>query len=118
VVVHAGKRATAPLRWAPIAYLGRISYGLYLYHYIILWILARHLRVAGPGNMPFPQIASALLLCFAVASLSWVLIEQPILRLKRHFEYQQARMTSFSTIARPESQPAATPRLSRSTQMP
>jgi peptidoglycan/LPS O-acetylase OafA/YrhL len=118
VVVHAGKRATAPLRWAPIAYLGRTSYGLYLYHYIILWILARHMRVAAPGNMPFPQIASALLLCFVVASLSWVFIEQPILRLKRHFEYQQARMSSFSTIARPESQPAATPRLSRSTQMP
>ena len=96
VVVHAGKRATAPLRWAPITYIGRISYGLYLYHYIILWIWAKHLRVPAPGNMPFPLIAIALLLCFTVASLSWLLIEQPILRLKRYFEYQQAGMTSFS----------------------
>jgi peptidoglycan/LPS O-acetylase OafA/YrhL len=94
-VVHAEKRATAPLRWASITYLGRISYGLYLYHYFILLILANSLRLDQPSKMPLPIIVLALFLCFLAASVSWIMIEQPILGLKRHFDYMRPGRTSF-----------------------
>jgi peptidoglycan/LPS O-acetylase OafA/YrhL len=77
----------APLRFNLFTYLGKISYGLYLYHYVILRISAGRLRLWAPWEMPAGRQALTILLCFAAASLSWVLIERPILRLKGRFAY-------------------------------
>ena len=60
--------------WEPLAFLGRISYGLYLYHWPInLWVDV-------PG---LPDIAEAVLkgaLTFAAAYLSFRYIEVPVLQ--------------------------------------
>jgi peptidoglycan/LPS O-acetylase OafA/YrhL len=89
-VTRAGSRWLAPLRWAPFTYLGQISYGLYLYHYIILMISAGRLRLWAPWEMPPGRLLLSLVLCLFTASLSWRLIERPILRLKARYEYGRA----------------------------
>ena len=82
-----------------LAYLGKISYGLYLYHYVILRISAGRLRLWAPWEMPAGRQIVTILLCFLAASLSWVLIEQPILRLKKRFEYDGRRQGAAPRLA-------------------
>jgi peptidoglycan/LPS O-acetylase OafA/YrhL len=62
---------------SPVAtYVGRRSYGLYLWHYVWLtWL-------AGLGLFGVPL---ALLATFAAAEVSWRLVERPALSLKRRF---------------------------------
>jgi peptidoglycan/LPS O-acetylase OafA/YrhL len=86
-VTFAQARWLAPLRLGVFTYLGKISYGLYLYHYVILRISAGQLRLWAPWEMPAGRQSVTILLCFVAASLSWVLIEQPILKLKGRFAY-------------------------------
>ena len=77
------------LRSGPIVYMGKISYGIYLYHipvkaflYIPLgWIGLK--REDFGRAQPFVLMAAAI----AVAVVSWELFEKPINRLKRHFPY-------------------------------
>ena len=62
-----------------LVWIGRISYGLYLWHYpMFKWI--KYL------SAPWPvKFALALLATFAVASLSFYVFERPLLRLKKRF---------------------------------
>ena len=39
VITLAGHPVLAPLRWRPLCGLGLISYGVYLYHWTIYWVL-------------------------------------------------------------------------------
>jgi len=66
----------------PVRYVGRISYGLYLYHYVILFLfdLAPHETVSTGGS--FLRVASAVLMTFLTAHLSYRYIECPILRVR------------------------------------
>ncbi len=59
--------------------IGRISYGLYLYHFPILYSLGLMDKGADPQPLKF---LLGLFLSFACAILSFRLLEQPILRLK------------------------------------
>jgi peptidoglycan/LPS O-acetylase OafA/YrhL len=64
------------LSWRPIVYLGRISYGLYVFHLPILsW-----LRPLAPN--PVVLGAVALAITVVVAATSWHFFERPILGLK------------------------------------
>jgi peptidoglycan/LPS O-acetylase OafA/YrhL len=68
-----------PLSLAPIAYLGRISYGLYAWHIPVVhggWTFSI------PFAFYIPQPYRDLLWTIALASLSWHLYEKPINRLK------------------------------------
>jgi peptidoglycan/LPS O-acetylase OafA/YrhL len=72
----------------PLAHLGKISYGLYVYHNPVLVGPLMSLAVAlwsiGPGaHWTWP--AAALAVTVGVASLSWVGFERPLLRLKARF---------------------------------
>jgi peptidoglycan/LPS O-acetylase OafA/YrhL len=67
-----------------VQWLGRRSYGLYLYHYPI-FITLEAWRM--PGNaMNFALVAVAkIILALAVTEFAWRAIEQPILQLKHRF---------------------------------
>jgi peptidoglycan/LPS O-acetylase OafA/YrhL len=70
------------LRLAPLVAIGRISYGLYLWHWPIYLVLN-----GGRIHWSFvPLTLLRLAVSGAVAVLSYVLIEQPFLRLKRRLE--------------------------------
>jgi peptidoglycan/LPS O-acetylase OafA/YrhL len=78
------------LRWSGLRYLGRISYGMYLYHFLALLIIARVCKKLGIG---FPQagvnrLVVAGILTVGMAALSWHFFEGPINRLKRFFPYR------------------------------
>ena len=55
-----------------------LSYGLYIYHMLIIALLV---RVGAPGG--WTAVCAALLLSLAVALLSWTLVERPFLAHKR-----------------------------------
>ena len=74
----AGLQAASPLRSvcsvAPLVYLGRISYGVYLYHWPLFAVLtARRVGVDGWG-----LFAVRVAVTLAVAMASFHLLEQPI----------------------------------------
>jgi len=65
-----------------MVYTGTISYGLYLLHKIPFGMV-QTLRL---DRYPFLVIPMILLASYAIAALSWHLLEKPFLRLKRFFE--------------------------------
>lgn len=74
------------LEWEPLQYLGKISYGLYVYHFPMIWFAGR-IRDHGISVEPTPFLV--MLLSFtgtvAVASLSYFALEKPFLKLKERF---------------------------------
>ncbi|GAB4416698.1 MAG: acyltransferase [Anaerolineales bacterium] len=70
-----------------LRYLGKISYGLYVYHFPIIWF-ARRIRdiwtMEESVAMPLTAIIS-LIATILVASLSYFLMEKPILNLKERY---------------------------------
>ena len=69
------------LAWAPLRYVGRISYGLYLWHFPIFKLLDPTLSRL--PDLLHLVIASAVSL--VVAAFSFRFVEQPFLRLKGRF---------------------------------
>jgi peptidoglycan/LPS O-acetylase OafA/YrhL len=72
----------APLRarlltCAPVALLGTLSYGIYLWHFPAI-ILLRN-REWWPDGL-WPRFGAVLALSAAVAAISWLAVERPVLR--------------------------------------
>jgi peptidoglycan/LPS O-acetylase OafA/YrhL len=77
------------LEMQPLLALGRISYGVYLYHPIILSLAVKsqpwipvNVSEQGPGRFLVAGAATIV-----AASISWVVLERPLNGLKRHFPY-------------------------------
>lgn len=69
------------LSLAPIIAVGRISYGLYVYHGFTPYLLGRY--VPGFVTMPVPvRVALLVIVTALIALASWRWLEQPFLRLK------------------------------------
>ena len=65
-------------RWLPLRWLGRISYGLYLWH----WLIVANTSFYTLGKLePWARLTLAIL----VAAASFYLVERPFNKLKRHF---------------------------------
>ena len=76
------ERARALLVRAPLRYIGRISYGIYLYHYLILFLLGMApYQVLGTGTTG-ALVLAGLAATFATAALSYRFLEAPLLSLK------------------------------------
>ncbi len=72
-----------------LAYLGRISFGLYVFHLFAIRWISRLIQMAAnrgltDGRLPIPVwLLSALALTIGLAAVSYHLVEQRFLRLKR-----------------------------------
>ena len=74
------------LEWQPMQYLGKISYGLYVYHFPIIWFSAR-VRDLGFAE-PMAKVLTAVIAFVAtllIASASYHWMEKPLINLKDRF---------------------------------
>jgi peptidoglycan/LPS O-acetylase OafA/YrhL len=67
--------------FAPLVWLGKVSYGLYLWHMVVFGMRDRLPLRDAIASWPMMLAATA-----ALAALSYVGLERPLLRLKRRFE--------------------------------
>lgn len=75
--IRSDEKITKPLRSKPFRYLGSISYGLYLYHYIIYV----YFGMTAIASHSLHTAALAVSLTFAIAAISYEFFEKPLLRL-------------------------------------
>ena len=73
--------------WRPLVFLGRISYGVYLWHYIIFKFMIDYLHLSW-----LTTFLLGGLLALAISLLSYYIIEQPILSLKSRFAVPAPRV--------------------------
>ena len=71
-------RGTKLVSVAPLRLLGKVSYGLYLWHAFIFRVMGRHIT-SGPQSI---RVLVALLLAATFTALSWFCVERPFLKLK------------------------------------
>jgi len=97
LAIHApdGSLLSRCLNARGLRFVGQVSYGLYIFHFVCLGLFVRVLPPSSltlltgsriVGIVSFCGIATGLTL--AVASLSWFLFESQVLKLKRRFRYQ------------------------------
>jgi len=91
------------LALAPFAYLGRVSYGLYVFHNLVIGAPFQWLR-AGLRDIHWVRTEPWILnlaVTVLLASVSWHLVELPILRLKSRIEarFQPSRSPPVETLA-------------------
>lgn len=78
--------ALPPFTW--LVYLGRISYGLYIFHLFALALVAKQLVL--PLGFE-SRLVFSFLLTVLLAAISYRVLEQPFLRLKKRFSYRPTR---------------------------
>lgn len=79
LVTHQSSLLTRIFSLPPFDYLGRISYGMYLWHYPIILLL--QVRFAPDPNI---TLLLALPLTVAAATVSWFALERPLARRFHH----------------------------------
>jgi peptidoglycan/LPS O-acetylase OafA/YrhL len=85
------------LRWAPLAYIGRISYGMYVVQFFVSQFMERGLPFATthlgkiPAEWLLTSFPARVIAIIAVASVSWFCMEKPLNDLKRFFPYPSPR---------------------------
>ncbi|HEY0257601.1 MAG TPA: acyltransferase [Candidatus Methylacidiphilales bacterium] len=79
------ERYARMLSWAPLVYLGKISYGMYVYHVFIIILVSPLLVPYGlsEAHNAYGRIAILLALTVMLSSFSWHWIEQPFLAWKK-----------------------------------
>lgn len=76
--------------WRPVLLIGRISYGIYLYHLPMMYIL-RSMPIETFSDRGPALFCAGAVLSIGVAMLSWICLEQPFNRLKGAFPYGERR---------------------------
>lgn len=83
LVINEGSFIVQILSWMPLSRVGQISYGMYLYHLLVLHIGRLGIERLGI-DFPFSLFVAGLVGSIIVAELSFRFIEMPFLKLKAH----------------------------------
>ena len=79
--------------WAPLGWLGRISYGFYIFHILLQpmfdFLAARLTHTSAGGLYQTVRMTVAFPMTLLAAWLSFQLLERPFLRRQRHFPMHQ-----------------------------
>ena len=88
------------LCWAPMVYIGRVSYGIYLYHEAVrvaTWQLMKPEMADWPSAFGFAaRLAVYMLISFVLAALSYELFEKKFLTLSSRFRPSRTAATGAS----------------------
>jgi peptidoglycan/LPS O-acetylase OafA/YrhL len=95
VLDRVGSRELRPLRARWLVTVGKLSYGLYIYHLIIFCLSDDAASWFGLSGRPLWRVALASAATFGVAALSWRYFEHPILKLKHRFAYHSPRVAAL-----------------------
>ncbi len=96
------ERAVRFLCTRPMLFIGKVSYGIYLNHTVVIGTMQR-LVLDPTASTPllgsrFAAQLSFMVLClassFAIAWLSWNVFEKHILKLKRLFPYERGTLST------------------------
>ena len=97
------------LSWSPLVYLGKISYGIYVYHVFIIILVSPLLVPLGlsESHNAWGRVAILFGLTLVIASVSWHWLEKPFLSWKKALastsrqgrEEDPARAISFARQA-------------------
>jgi len=81
-----------PLKEGILSYLGKISYGLYVWHGLVLATLWHYVFKGKITALSFAlHVISSLLLTIGIAALSYRFLEAPFLRMKKRFTWIESR---------------------------
>jgi peptidoglycan/LPS O-acetylase OafA/YrhL len=86
VAASPGSATAQLLAWGPAVYVGRISYGLYLYSFPI-FLLGERWKVHAPFHLYGVGLIALIII---VAAASYEFVERPFLRLKDRFQDRTA----------------------------
>ena len=109
VVAAAACPDRGPLVWKPFTWFGAVSYGVYLWHGALVGFM--------PGGLvpTFWVRTAEIVFSVGVAALSYYLLELPLLRLKKRFEFrpavQAAAPRAVADVVRPRVPVAAAVRV-------
>ena len=70
------------LEWKPLRYLGKISYGAYVYHLAIIWLMGQIFDLNLSERFPIHLALLTFAITWVVSALSFQLMEKPITNLK------------------------------------
>jgi peptidoglycan/LPS O-acetylase OafA/YrhL len=110
-----GRVLDRALRWRPLRHTGRLSYGIYLYHLPIYWLLWTYV----PGRSPLFYAPIVLAISMIAATASWRLIEAPVVRGRKamiptdnrsHDRYDQNHLPHVHVSGRVRRRPGSEPR--------
>lgn len=88
-IIHSGRPALGLLRLRALRYLGKISFGIYIWHQVLFSVFKAALLKVGVAN-PYLRYGCYYVAAISVAAASWHFFESPILRLKDLFSYRQS----------------------------
>ncbi len=95
VACHGRGAAARVLAAPPLAWLGRVSYGVYLYHWpVFLWLSPERV-----GLSTWPLLVVRLAVTLLLAQLSWTLLEHPVrYRLVLHGPSARYALATAATL--------------------
>lgn len=72
---------------APLCWIGRLSYSLYLWHWPMIWIAFKMtgLELGSEDRMSLPVMGIVIIASFAFASASYYFVERPLFGLRKKF---------------------------------
>lgn len=95
-LVHPASRLGGILGWRPIAWIGKRSYSLYLWHYPVIILTNPSIHT---GQLSMTHILMQLLATVVLAALSYTYIEEPIRRGNLRAGLQMVRKRRLGLLA-------------------
>ena len=85
--------ASRALTFRPLILVGKVSYGIFVFHTLVAVSLSPWLKAAGLNETSYPFLRAAILaaISIAVAAASWNWMEQPLNRWVRNQEFDFSR---------------------------